>query len=81
MGDSSHGNPQVSVDSFFDELLVCGSVDGAFSPSSGTITLMAKLIVLHNGSGYCETWYLEQWNNFNLTLSGSMQRQNIRSHI
>jgi hypothetical protein len=73
MGYPSHGNPQVSVDPLFDELPVPGSV-GAFSPSSGTITFMAKLAVPHNGSGYCVTWYLEESNNYNLTLSGSMQR-------
>jgi hypothetical protein len=42
---------------------------------------MAKLVVPRNGSGYCVTWYLDQSNNFNLTLSGSMQRQNITSLI
>jgi hypothetical protein len=80
-GDPFHENPRVSVEPLCYELPVRGSVDGAFSPSSGTITFLAKLVVPRNGSGYCVTWYLDQSNNFNSTLSGSMQCQNIRSLI
>jgi hypothetical protein len=80
-GNLSHGNTRVSVHQLFDELPVPGSVDDAFSPSSRTITFMAKFDVQCNDSGYGVTWYLEQSNNFNLMLSGSMQCQNVRSLI
>lgn len=69
MGESSHRDPLILLDSLLDYLLVPGSIVGAFSSSSWTVAFMIKLFETPGNFWNDIFRNTQQTNNVKLTLS------------